>query len=94
MKLESIEIHGMHRIDAKGKVYNLDDTNYLTGPNGAGKSTVLQAIQLALLGYIPGTDKKPAAIFAHACAPVMSVTATILNGGERITITRTYKHLS
>jgi DNA repair exonuclease SbcCD ATPase subunit len=91
MRLESIEIRGMHRIGAAGKVYRFNEANYLTGPNGAGKSTVLQAIQLALLGYIPGTDKKPAAIFAHACAPTMSVTAVINNEPEKITITRTYK---
>ena len=36
----------------------------LLGPNGAGKTTIIQAIQLALLGYIPGTDKNKTAIFS------------------------------
>lgn len=90
MRLESIEIKGMHRIGSAGKIYQFNDTNYLTGPNGTGKSTILQAIQLVLLGYIPGTNKASSAIFGHACEPTMSVCAVISNDSEHITITRTY----
>jgi ATPase involved in DNA repair len=56
MKLSSIRIQGMHNV--VDKTYKLNNMNYFVGPNGAGKSTIMQAIQLALLGYIPGTDKR------------------------------------
>lgn len=82
MKLSSITIHGMHNV--KSKTYNLQNTNYFYGPNGAGKSTVLQAIQLAILGYIPGTDKNKTAIFTHSNGNFMAVTA-IFDTGEQIT---------
>ena len=55
MKIRSVYIDGLH--NAKDKTYNFNDITYLYGNNGAGKSTVLQAIQLALLGYISGTAK-------------------------------------
>ena len=74
MKIKSIHIIGMHKVT--DKTYNLNDLTYLFGKNGAGKSTVLQAIQLALLGYIPGTDKNKTAIFRHANGLNMSVELT------------------
>jgi exonuclease SbcC len=72
MKLSQIKIAGMHKV--KEHTYNLENFNYLFGKNGAGKSTVMQAIQLALLGYIPGTDKNKTAIFRHANGPLMEIT--------------------
>ena len=78
MKIESIRIIGMHNV--KDRTYNLNDMNYLFGHNGSGKSTVLQAIQLAVLGYIPGTDKTKSAIFAHANGDAMSVELHLDNG--------------
>lgn len=74
MKLKSVTISGMHKV--QNKTYELRDLTYLFGKNGAGKSTVLQAIQLALLGYIPGTDKNKTAIFRHANGPKLSVRVT------------------
>lgn len=82
MKLESIHIVGMHRVT--DRTYDLADMNYLFGQNGAGKSTVLQAIQLALLGYIPGTDKTKSAIFAHANGNAMSVELRLDNDARII----------
>ena len=79
MKLDTITIQGMHKIDGC-KTYILKDFIYLFGKNGAGKSTVMQAIQLAILGYIPGTDKTKTAIFSHANGNMMEVTATFDNG--------------
>lgn len=79
MKLKSITIQGMHKISGV-KTYDMKDFTYLFGKNGAGKSTVMQAIQLAVLGYIPGTDKNKTAIFGHANSNGMSVTATFDNG--------------
>ena len=55
MKIKSIYIDGLH--NAKDKTYTFGDIVYIFGNNGAGKSTILQAIQYALLGYIPGTAK-------------------------------------
>lgn len=55
MKIKSIYIDGLH--NASKKTYNFGDINYIYGNNGIGKSTILQAIQYALLGYIPGTAK-------------------------------------
>lgn len=87
MKLKKITIEGMHNV--KEQTYNLTNLNYLHGPNGAGKSTVLQAIQLALLGYIPGTHKSSKeAIFKHCNGKMMAVTLYIDNDGEEISICR------
>lgn len=88
MKIKSITIEGMHNVAEK--TYNFDNVSYLYGKNGAGKSTVLQAIQLALLGYIPGVDKKNEAIFRHAKNRTMSVTCVLDNHGSDVTITRSW----
>lgn len=75
MKLKSIEIIGMHNV--VHTKYNLHGFNYFYGKNGAGKSTVLQAIQLALLGYIPGTDKNKSSIFQHSNGNELTVILTL-----------------
>lgn len=65
MEIKSIYIDGLH--NAVNKTYEFGDIVYLIGRNGAGKSTVLQAIQFALLGYIPGTAKNSKeAILRHS----------------------------
>lgn len=86
VKLSSITIRGMHRV--KNRTYDLAGFRYFYGENGAGKSTVMQAIQLALLGYIPGTDKNKSAIFKHSNAPEMMIQLTIDDDGNMVTITR------
>lgn len=86
MKVKSIYIHGMHNISGT-KEYLFDDRNYLVGTNGAGKSTVLQAIQLALLGYIPGYNKTDEGIFMHSNGNTMSVKLSLSNN---VTIERTW----
>lgn len=88
MKVESITIQGMHKVFRE--VYSFGDFNYLMGPNAAGKSTVMQALQLALLGYIPGTDKKKSAIFRHANGPVMSVYVILRDSESEIHVRRTW----
>lgn len=91
MKLKSIEIRNMHQI-ATSKKYNLNDITYFTGPNGIGKSTVLQAIQLALLGYIPGYDKTNAGILKHSNdGTSLAVTAELENDGNTYVIIREWK---
>lgn len=77
MKIKSITIEGLHNVLEKR--YDFQNLNYLYGPNGAGKSTVLQAIQLALLGYIPGVNKTNAAISKHARGSNIVVKCELLD---------------
>lgn len=89
MKLKTIKIEGMHNV--KNKIYDISGFRYFYGPNGAGKSTVLQAVQLALLGYIPGTDKTKSAIFKHSNGVNLSVVLTIDDNGNEILISRNWE---
>jgi len=65
VKIKSIYINGLH--NASNVTYAFGDVVYIFGNNGVGKSTILQAIQFALLGYIPGTAKNSKdAILRHS----------------------------
>ena len=78
MKIKEITITGMHKV--VNKTYQLNDSvTYFVGENGAGKSTILEAIQLALLGYIPGYAKTNESIMKHASGPMMSVELKLDN---------------
>jgi len=92
MRIKSITIEGMHNVAEK--TYEFGMMGYLFGKNGAGKSTALQAIQLALLGYIPGQNKTNVAIFRHAKNRTITVTLNIDNDGELITVIRTWVNTS
>lgn len=74
MKLTTVNIVGMHKISHA--TIDINNVMYFFGPNGSGKSTMLQAIQLGLLGYIPGTAKTKTAIFSHANGDKMSIKIT------------------
>ena len=90
LRLTSITIEGMHNIYGK-KTYDLSKNVYFHGRNGVGKSTILQGIQLALLGYIPGTAKQNAAIFKHCNGHYMAVRLTLKDEDNRqYTIVRAY----
>ena len=90
MRIGSVTIEGLR--GTKRRTYNFDQATYLHGPNGSGKSTVLNAVQLALLGYIPGTAKKPADIMAHANGPEIRVSVDLVqDDGNVITVTRSVK---
>lgn len=87
MKIKSVTIEGMHNVDKR--TYEFSNLSYLVGPNGAGKSTAMQAIQLALLGYIPGTSKSSKeAIFRHANNHTMAVTLKLDDDGREVSIRR------
>lgn len=89
MKLVSIDIRGMNKVMQKTYTFNPDVT-YLNGKNGAGKSTVLNAVQLAILGYIPGLAKKNDAIMKHANGPFLSVTANFDKDGDLVQVSRVW----
>jgi len=86
MRIKSVTIEGMHNVVRK--TYDLSNLTYLYGPNGVGKSTVMQAIQLALLGYIPGTAKTKSEIFKHSNNHTMAVSLIIDDNGSDISIRR------
>lgn len=89
MKIKSVTIKGMHNVELKH--YDIDDITYFNGPNGSGKSTVLQAIQYALLGYIPGTNKRTSSIFEHANNDMLSVKLILDDDGTLISIERSMR---
>lgn len=78
MRIKSIEFKNFH---GQTRSITINDTfTYLNGANGRGKSTILQAMQLALLGYIPGYNKKIGDIFKHATDRQMSVKVSFDTG--------------
>ena len=86
MKLRSIRIVNMHNVE--DKTYDLSSGfTYFNGPNGAGKSTILEAIQLVILGYIPGYAKTNEAILKHSSANQLQVIGTFDDGSV---VTRTW----
>ena len=88
MKIKSIYINGLH--NAINKTYEFGDIVYIFGNNGIGKSTILQGIQLALLGYIPGTAKNSKeAILRHSPIGKIEVCLTLISdNSHEITIQR------
>ena len=89
MKLKSVSIKGFHNV--KDVTYSFNDSavTYFAGPNGSGKSTALQAIQLALLGYVPGTSKSSKeALFKHSNGSSMEVQIKLEDNGAEVTATR------
>lgn len=88
LQIKSVTIEGMHNVTHK--TYDFTTVNYLHGLNGAGKSTVLQAIQLALLGYVPGMNKTKESILSNSNSHTMAVTLAITGGTEPISIQRIF----
>lgn len=92
MKLSKVTIVNMH--DISFDEYEIGDKLHIHGDNGAGKTTILNAIQLALLGYIPGYPKTNEGIFKHAKGSHMEVGVELI-GQYPITIKRSWtKHKS
>lgn len=79
MKIKKVTITGMHKVGKKSYTFN-DGVTYFIGENGAGKSTILEAIQLGLLGYIPGYAKTNEAIMKHASGLAMTVSLELEDG--------------
>lgn len=88
MKVKKVVIEGFHHIVRKE--YDFESVNYLYGKNGAGKSTVLQAIQLGLLGYVPGTNKTNKGIFTHSNSHTMAIKVVFDDEGKEVSIQRVW----
>ncbi len=76
--------------DFKGqtRVVPLTGKDIFTGPTGFGKTTVIDAAQIAIMGYHPRQDKKPMAIMkAFASGNPMSVGIECADG---LRVTRTF----
>lgn len=87
MRIKSIYIDGLH--NAVAKTYEFGDIVYFFGHNGAGKSTILQAIQFALLGYIPGTSKSSKeAILRHSPQKKIMVRLVMMDADNEVVIER------
>ena len=88
MKVKSVSISGM-RGACLGAKYEFDNINYLMGDNGSGKSTVIDALSLAILGYIPGTPKQNKKIMENANSNVMStIVELVTDSGDTVEIRR------
>ena len=87
MKLKSIRIINMHSVEDE-TFEMFDGFTYFNGPNGVGKSTILEAIQLVILGYIPGYAKTNESIMKHSSKDMMQVIGTFDNDAQVI---RTWK---
>lgn len=92
--VDSVVIQNMRKFEVRTFRFKPHCVNYLVGSNGCGKSTVLNAIQLALLGYIPGKKKRNMDIFKNASNNPMRISLTLKSqSGSMIVINRTYtKH--
>lgn len=92
--VDSVLIQNMRKFEHKMFTFKPHGVNYIVGPNGCGKSTILNAIQLALLGYIPGKKKRNGDIFKNASNNPMRVSLALKpQSGSTIVINRTYtKH--
>lgn len=77
----------MHNFKGQMAPQKLTGKDILVGPNGKGKTTRLQAVGIALLGYVPGKGKLPAETFKLASADNMSVGLVTNN----LTFSRTFK---
>ena len=69
------------------KEFTLSPLTFIHGPNRSNKTTIIDAIQLALLGYHPSLPKRPGDILDLASGEEMSVSLTFADGRG---VTRSY----
>lgn len=82
----------MHNFKGQMKSQGLTGKDIFVGPNGKGKTTRLQAVGIALLGYVHGRGKLPAETFKLASADNMSVGLVTDNLTFARTFTRSEKN--
>lgn len=90
--LKSVRLINFKSFD---NLYLKFDSNviYLNGPNGSGKSTIIEGIQLALLGYIPGHSKKLQDIFRFSSNNhIMEVSVSYEVNGSEFNVKRRYEN--
>lgn len=85
-KISSITIDGLH--NASNVTYEFSNDTYIYGRNGSGKSTILQGIQFALLGYIPGSPKTKTGILSHSRNGYITVDLELQSETDSISIHR------
>lgn len=81
----------MRNFKSQMESQKLTGKDIFVGPNGKGKTTRLQAVGIALLGYVPGKSKLPAETFKLASADNMSVGLVTDNLSFTRTFTRSEK---
>ena len=81
-RLDSIAVENFRGIT---KSVELGEKTLILGPNGQGKSTVMHGANFAVMGYLPGEDKK--GVFANASGSSMG--ATVVGGGHTVERTLT-----
>lgn len=87
--IKEVTIRGMRKVD--NATYSFTpQSNYILGNNGTGKSTILNAIQLAILGYIPGQSKKKKDIMANANGNHLEVSCTLVTPEGDVVLTRAW----
>jgi len=57
MKIERLHMEGI-KLHAEHTRVDLGGLDLFLGPNGCGKSTVLEAVQVGMLGHLPGRGKR------------------------------------
>lgn len=75
--INEVQIKGLKGLDT---VQELSGRDIICGKNGSGKSTRAQAIQAAILGYVPGNGKTAADTFKLANGNKMAVGLTTSGG--------------
>lgn len=75
--IKSLRIQGVKGLDT---ALNLTAKTAVVGPNFSGKTAVSDAIQMALIGYVPRLGKKNSATFQLASATEMTVEAMLEDG--------------
>lgn len=89
ISIKQVTIRGMRKVD--NATYSFTpQSNYILGNNGTGKSTILNAIQLAILGYIPGQSKKKKDIMANANGNHLEVSCTLATPEGDVVLTRAW----
>lgn len=86
MKIQNVSLTNFKKTARAS--YEFQGLNVITGGNFAGKTSVVQAIQLAIAGFLPSLGKTAAATFQLASASPMAVALTTDDGK---TITRTWR---
>ena len=86
-------INSIAAINLKGRNFShtIAPLTVIAGDNATGKTAITDAIQVALLGYLPALGKKPSATMelAPATAKQLEAVATFSDGGKiRRTFTR------